>query len=78
MSQDYYDFIRRLNDKMLKIGQLEHELRVLRPQKIGLRYRLQLRLSDFFLALGLMIRPKLAISGDRDGCFNSKEAYAAR
>jgi len=77
MSQDYYDFIHSLNDDLLKASQLAYTFRGFRPNQLGFRHRLQLRLSDFLLSLGLMIRPKIALPGDQDSCLFNGESYAS-
>lgn len=77
MSQDYYDFIRGLNDGLMNISQIELALKALRPQKLGLRHRLQLRLSDFFLSLGFLIRPKIALHYEPDGRLCNEESYVS-
>lgn len=77
MSQIYYDFLHKLNAEILKTSQVEYGLRALRPTKIGLRHRLQLHLSDFFLAIGFKIRPKIVLPYEKDVHFYNKGSYAS-
>lgn len=77
MFQDYYAFIRELNDELLKISRMERALKAMRPQTLGLRHRLQLRLSDIFLTIGFLIRPKTALPYEQNGRLYNEESYAS-
>ncbi len=77
MSQDYYNFIRSLNDGLFKTSQIESELRALHQDRIGLRQYLQLGLSNIFLTIGYKIRPKIILSHEREAHFYNKGSYAS-
>ncbi len=77
MPQDYYNFIRSLNDGLFKTSQIESELKALHLERIGLRHHLQLGLSNLFLTIGYKIRPKIILSHEREAHIYNKGSYAS-
>ena len=58
MNEIYYGHIRQQNERLLRAVMIEKELQALRPDRITLRARLLLAISDMLLGLGQRIRPK--------------------